>query len=179
MTIRVTRRKELPLAFAELAVSTVTSHLTASATTEDLVVMVNMKRPLSCPMLPQVATVICYDVPSYREAAWRVWLVEQSTQPHRCRSTSQVVPVVLVPVVLVPVVPVRWKDAQQGISGSIISRYGGRASLYPLLHLSRFHLSRLLPFALFRTMGPLLLDCRLLNGSVSSKPGREVAAREA
>lgn len=51
------------------------------------------EHPLSCPMLPQVAIVICYGVPGYREAAWRVWLVGQSTQPHRCRSTSQVVPV--------------------------------------------------------------------------------------
>ncbi|OCK93705.1 uncharacterized protein K441DRAFT_134151 [Cenococcum geophilum 1.58] len=77
---------------------------------EDLVVMVNMEHPLSCPMLPQVTTVICYGVPSYREAAWRDgWWdnprshIAAAQHPKSCQS----------------VVPVHWKDAQQGISGSI------------------------------------------------------------
>lgn len=51
------------------------------------------------------------------------------------------------------IVPVRWKDAQQGISGSIISRHGGRlASLYHY----------------FAQWTHSCFDCRLLNGPVSS-----------
>lgn len=89
---------------------------------EDLVAMVNMEHPLSCPMLPQVAIVICYGVPSYREAAWRDgWWdnprshIAAAQHPKPCQSCS-----------CQSVVPVRWKDAQQGISGSSISRDSSR-----------------------------------------------------
>lgn len=82
---------------------------------KDLVVMVNMEHPLSCPMLPQVAIVICYGVPSYREAAWRDgWWdnprshIAVAQHPKPCQSCS-----------CQSVVPVRWEDAQQGISGAL------------------------------------------------------------
>lgn len=62
---------------------------------------------------------------------------------------------------------------------SQLYQYAGkmRSKAFPAAFLPGWRSSGLLP--LFRTMGPLLLDCRLFNGPVSSKPGREVAAREA
>jgi len=66
-------------------------------------------------MLPQVAIVICYGVPSYREAAWRDgWWdnprshIAVAQHPKPCQSCS-----------CQSVVPVRWEDAQQGISGAL------------------------------------------------------------
>ena len=116
---------------------------------EDLVVMVDMERPLSCPMLPQVAIVICYGVPSYREAAWRVWLVG-----HAATSLPLNIPSRASRACASHTGTLERCEARHFRQHYLLARWSsGPSSLCS---------PRLLPFALFRTMGPLLLDCRLL-----------------